>query len=86
MTTRASLPRVDRATLDDLRAHYDRRLSPEEFDALLAEPLSTEELARMNELIDWFTRRYPTPSERLRYARRAFRRWTRQAPVVLADE
>ena len=31
-------------------------------------------------LIRWFRRRYPTPSERLAYARRAYRRWVAAHP------
>ena len=52
-------------------------LSLEEWRAGLAAPMSEEEEAEILSLIGWFCRRYPTPAERLAYARRAYRRWTR---------
>jgi len=54
----------------------ERRLSPEEFRATLAIPLGADEQERARSLIRWFRRRYPTPAERLAYARRTYRRWT----------
>jgi hypothetical protein len=53
-------------------------LSPEEVQAALRVPLGDEQRQEILSLIDWFCRRYPTPSERLAYARRAYRRWTRR--------
>ena len=52
----------------------ERRLSPEEFEAYVNAPMSEAELERIWELIDWFSRRYPTPLERLAYVRRAYAR------------
>ncbi len=58
-----------------LRAVAERRLSPQEFEAYVAAPISDAERAATLELVDWFCRRYKTPAERLAYARRAYRRW-----------
>jgi hypothetical protein len=66
-----------------LRARAERRLSPEEFRAALAVPLGEREEEESRSLIRWFCRRYPTPSERLAYARRAYRRWVAAMPPVV---
>jgi hypothetical protein len=61
----------------------ERQLSPEEFLARIAAPMSPEEEAGNLELIAWFQRRYPTPAERLAYARRAYapcQRWMPKSP------
>lgn len=63
-----------------VRELAERRLSPEEFGARLAAPLGDEERAAMRQLIEWFRRRYPTPHERLRSARRLYREWARNMP------
>lgn len=47
-------------------------------EAYLAEPIDDEERQSTLELVDWFTRRYPTPLERLRYISKAYRRWSRR--------
>ena len=57
-------------------------LSPEEFDRRVSAPHSVEESDEIAALIRWFTRRYPTPKERLAYARRKFAEWTRPVKVV----
>ncbi len=66
-------------TLAHIRELAERRLSPEEVEARLRVPLGDDERRDILSLIDWFCRRYPTPAERLAYARRAYRRWTRRA-------
>lgn len=56
----------------------EERLPPEEFArrlALAVAELDGEEGIRLGELLDWFTRRYPTPEARLRYHRRKLREW-----------
>ncbi|MFI5184342.1 MAG: hypothetical protein ACHQNV_08090 [Vicinamibacteria bacterium] len=63
-----------------VRALYDRVLGAEEFSAALAVPLGEAEEEEARSLIRWFRRRYPTPADRLAYARRAYRRWTRARP------
>jgi hypothetical protein len=71
---------VSPADLAELRAFADRSLSREEFDAYVGAPMSEDERERIDELIDWFTRRYPTPEARLAYARRAYARARRVMP------
>lgn len=58
-----------------VRELAQRSLSPDEVRAALAVPLGTDEEAQARSLIRWFRRRYPTPAERLAYARRAHARW-----------
>jgi hypothetical protein len=53
----------------------ERRLTAEEVCEALATPLGEQEREESVSLIRWFLRRYPTPGERLAYARRAYRRW-----------
>ncbi len=60
-----------------LKALAETPLSPERFRAALAVPIGREEMEEARSLIRWFRRRYPTAGERLAYARRAYRRWTR---------
>lgn len=59
------------------RALAERRVSVEELQAALAVPLSPAEREAVVSLVRWFCRRYPTAAARLRYVRRAYRRWTR---------
>ena len=58
----------------------ETRRSPGEFDALVNAPFSDRERENAIALIEWFTRRYPTPAARLAYARRAYERWKRSMP------
>jgi hypothetical protein len=57
-----------------LKEYAERRLSVEEFNAYVNAPMTAEEAEGIRELVEWFTRRYPTPLERLAYVRRASRR------------
>jgi hypothetical protein len=68
------------AALARIRDLADRPLSAEEFAARLAIPISEEERRETRQLIEWFQRRYPTPHERLRSARRLYRDWSRSIP------
>jgi hypothetical protein len=68
------------AALARIRDLADRPLSAEEFAARLAIPISEEERRETRQLIRWFQRRYPTPHERLRSARRLYRDWSRNIP------
>jgi hypothetical protein len=53
---------------------YERELTPEEFETRLERALSDEaDRLSIRELIEWFTRRYPSAESRLRYARRKVR-------------
>ena len=63
-----------------VRALVERTLSPEEIRAALAVPLSDAERRETLSLVRWFRRRYPTPLERLAYARRAYLRWKAGVP------
>jgi hypothetical protein len=63
-----------------VRALAERRLDPDEWRASLAVPIGAEEMEENRELVRWFRRRYPTSLERLAYVRRAYRRWTANAP------
>jgi hypothetical protein len=78
--TRRRVARPPAAALARIREIAERRLSAEEFDARLAAPLGDDERAAMRQLIEWFRRRYPTPHERLRSARRLWREWARSMP------
>lgn len=52
----------------------ERELTPEEFDRRVQQALSDQdELQARAALVTWFMRRYPTPRERLAYARRKYR-------------
>jgi hypothetical protein len=62
---------------DRIRALHERQLSPEEFHTLADSPLSNDEREHTQALVRWFRRRYPTPSDRLAYVRRAHARWVR---------
>ena len=70
----------DPDTIADLRVLAERRLSHEELEAYVRAPMSDDERAEILAGIDWFCRRYPTPAERLAYARRAYARWSRSLP------
>jgi hypothetical protein len=63
--------------VERLRALSERRLSREEVEAALRIPITDSEREEILELVSWFRRRYPTPLDRLRYVRRAYRRWQR---------
>jgi hypothetical protein len=71
---------LDPEALTRVGALADRQLSPEEVRAALAVPLGEAEEEESRSLIRWFRKRYPTPAERLAYARRAYRRWTAARP------
>jgi hypothetical protein len=64
----------------EIRAFAERRLTAEEFNAAVNAPMDEFEREQIDGLIDWFRRRYPTPAERLAYARRAYRRWAAAMP------
>lgn len=79
MTRRfAPPPAADRARVRELS---ERRLSPEEFVAWADGPIDDAEREETRSLIAWFVRRYPTPAERLAWARRA---WTAEQAFIAA--
>ena len=63
-----------------VQAFAKRLLSAEEVSEALARPITDEERDEVRALVAWFRRRYPTPLERLAYARRAYRRWMPRLP------
>lgn len=67
---------TDAATRERIRTAQEREISREEFEAMVSVPLTEEERTQVRELLDWFMCRYPTPTDRLAYARRAYKRWT----------
>jgi hypothetical protein len=77
----AAFDRPGEAALAQIKRLAERELSPEEYAAAVAVPISPEERAAVLELVEWFGRRYATPAERLAYVRRAYRRWTRAVSV-----
>ena len=74
-----SIPPATAATRARLKVLAEESLSVEEWRRRAAIPITDDERARTLELVRWFRRRYPTPAERLAYARRAYKRWTRSA-------
>ena len=65
-------------TRHDVEARWreldEQALTPEEFDRQVQRALSDQdELEERAALVAWFMRRYPTPRERLAYARRKYR-------------
>jgi hypothetical protein len=58
----------------------NRRLSAAEVEAGLRARNNEAEMDEARSLIRWFLRRYPMPSQRLAYARRAYARWSRAMP------
>ncbi len=73
---------VDPKIAAEIRAMADAPLPLEELIARWNRVIPEEEMAENAALIEWFTRRYPTPRERLAYARRAYRRWKRAMPAT----
>jgi hypothetical protein len=67
---------VSAGTRRRLSALAERELTADEVRAALRTPLGDAEREESLSLIRWFRRRYPTPAERLAYARRACRRWS----------
>jgi hypothetical protein len=58
-----------------VREAAERPLSREEFLAWINTPMGDEEKEEALSLINWFTRHYPTPAERLAYVRRIAPCW-----------
>jgi hypothetical protein len=69
------------ALSEEVRRIWEEELAPEEFHRRLRLALADEEdMRRQAELCAWFSRRYRTAGERLRYARRKYAEWTRPLP------
>lgn len=77
-------------TRHDVEARWreldERELTPEEFDRRVELALSDQdELQARAALVAWFMRRYPTPRERLAYARRKYRQLVESPLQVRLD-
>jgi hypothetical protein len=70
-------PVISDSTRARLAELANRQLNAEEWQAQAAVPLSRDEVAATLELVRWFRERYPTATDRLTYARRAYARWRR---------
>lgn len=66
---------ASRATRARIQALAEQPLTVEEWRERQAVPITDAEHEGTMELVRWFVRRYPTPSTRLAYVRRAYRRW-----------
>jgi len=66
--------------LERVRQIAERRLSAEEFDAYVHAPMTEAERLAILESVAWFTKRYPTPAERLAAARHAYKQWAQGMP------
>jgi hypothetical protein len=64
------------------KAFYERRLPPDEARAYIEAPMTPEEREDLVALIRWFRRRYPTPLERLTYARKTYNAWMRTSGIA----
>ncbi|KPK15081.1 MAG: hypothetical protein AMJ62_10565 [Myxococcales bacterium SG8_38] len=64
------------AAIEAARQLTERSLTAEAFDAYVNAPVSEGEREEALRLIRWFSKRYPTPAERLAYVRRAYARWS----------
>jgi hypothetical protein len=65
----------------ELADQAEASLPVEEFNRRV-QAFTDEEAEEALELIRWFMRRYPTPKERLDFARRTFDQWTRPTRIV----
>jgi hypothetical protein len=65
----------------EIAGQVESSLPVDEFDRRLG-AFTEEETEAALELIRWFMRRYPTPKERLDFARRTFEQWTRPTRIV----
>lgn len=63
-----------------VRSLAERRMGRAEFEAYVDAPWANGEREAACELIAWFVRRHPSPLQRLRAARRAYRRARTRMP------
>ncbi len=80
MNTPTLLPPPSREALERIRQIAERQLSAEEFDAYIHAPMSEAEREEILASVTWFTRRYPTPGERLAAARHGYKQWAQSMP------
>jgi hypothetical protein len=65
----------------EIADQVEASLSVEEFNRRVL-AFTDEEAEEALALIRWFMRRYPTPKERLDFARRTFAQWTQPTRIV----
>lgn len=80
MTKPRLMPPPSAAALALVRQIAERQLSVEELDAYVHAPMSETERQEILDSVAWFTKRYPTPGERLAAARLAYKRWAQGTP------
>ena len=73
-------------TLSRMREIAERQLTVEEFDAYVHAPMTEAERQEILASFIWFTKRYPTPGERLAAARRAYKQWAQGMPRPSGQE
>ena len=61
--------------IDALREAVNRRVTVEELHQALHAPIDARDREQVLELVQWFTRRYPTAEARLAYVAQAYERW-----------
>jgi hypothetical protein len=66
--------------IERVRQLAERRMSAEEFEAYVHAPMTEAERQEILESVAWFTKRYPTPAERLAAARHAYKQWAQGMP------
>jgi len=67
--------------IDTIREIANRPLTSAEVHAAVEGPWTDGEREEAVALLEWFARRYPKPSDRLAWARRAYRRWKAHLPA-----
>jgi hypothetical protein len=60
---------------DALSDAINRTVTPEELRHALVRPIPADERDEVTALVQWFTTRYSSAEERLRYVRQAYGRW-----------
>ncbi|HWO27103.1 MAG TPA: hypothetical protein VNO30_50585 [Kofleriaceae bacterium] len=63
---------------EQLARWEERPLPPDEFAARVAVPMSDYERESFEDMVSWFTRRYPTAGDRMRAIRIRMRRLRRR--------
>jgi hypothetical protein len=69
-----------------VRQIAERQLSAEEFNAYINAPMEEAERQEILDSVAWFTKRYPTPGDRLAAARRASKSWAQGMPSAGTQE
>lgn len=70
-------PRIRTEDRTELETWEERQLSPEEFETRVRSPWSESEREQFDELVAWFSRRYPTAESRLAATRHLIAQYDR---------